>query len=128
MILKTIYVGNHLGQYHDWVEENCELGSSRRDQAWWFPEIDYGHYCMPRARHPSRLISMVPEIIQSRHKRVVTVSEHFILAIQKLVRQSYHSPDEFEIYCGQSKVVMDVDGDFTYWPGQFFPERLELLR
>jgi hypothetical protein len=128
MILKTIYVGNHLGQYHDWVEEhNCPLSMERGD-AWWFPEIDFGHWGGAQARHPSRLISMVPEIIRSPHRKVVTVSEHLILAIQNLIRQRYHSPFEFEIYCGHSKAVMDVDGDFTYWPGDFFPERLELLR
>lgn len=127
MILKTIYVGNRLGEYHEWVEENAKPMSREGHDAWWYPEIEYDCYAQAKPRHPARIIRMVPEILKSPHRKVVTMSEHLILAIQQLVRRGELGHNQIEIYCGRCKARLNTKGDFAYWPGDFFPERLELL-
>lgn len=125
---KTIYVGDHHGEYHQWVQENDHPTKPQHGDAWWFPEIDYGHYGGARARHPARIIELVPEILRSPHRKVVTVSEHIVLAVQQLVRMGRLGDRDVKIFCGHYETIMDTDGDFIYWPGGFFNERLELLR
>jgi hypothetical protein len=125
---KTIYVGAPNGDWHQWVEESNDYTSRQHDDAWWFPEIDLGHCGGAQARHPARIIKMVPGILRSPYRKIVTNSEHIILAIQQLIRKGQLGHREVSIFCGYREVVLDTDGDFIFWPGPFFNERLELLR
>jgi hypothetical protein len=97
----------------------------RLDEAWWFPEVDHGHHLGAIPRHPRRIIELVPDMVG---QRIVTVSEHIILAFQKLVRIGRLEPEQLQLYCGNNRVSIDNDGDLVDWPGPFFDERLSLLR
>ena len=76
--MKTvIYTCNSDMVFNTWVKEHQPM---RLDEAWWFPEIKYiEHGAIPR--HPHELIEMVPKMIG---ERIVTMSEHIILAFQTL--------------------------------------------
>jgi hypothetical protein len=60
-------------------------------------------------------------------KTIVTMNEHIILAFQKMVRDGHLDPARLFLYCGATHVRVDKDGDLENWPGDFFPERLDLL-
>ncbi len=108
--------------FNTWVEEHSQPMRTSRT-AWWFPEIDHGHRCGATARHPRRIIELVPEMVG---KQIVTMSEHIILAFQQLVRREEIDPDMLYLYCGNTLVEVDEDGDLVNWPGPFFNERLTL--
>lgn len=116
----TIYTCN--GPYdvfHDWVKDHSK--PMRLDEAWWFPEIRHiEHGAIPV--HPREQIEMVSDMVGNR---IVTMSEHIILAFQKLVR--IRRLEYLELFCGNTLVEVDKDGDLVNWPGPFFNERLELL-
>lgn len=95
------------------------------DDVWFFPEIDYGCRGGPIARHPKKIIEIVPNMIG---RSIITMSEHIILAFQQLVRQRKIEWAALELYCGDMRVYHGDDGDLEYWPNGFFRERLELLR
>jgi len=119
----TIYCADKWGAFHPWVLKNGQ--PMRLDAAWWFPEIDRGARNGAVPRHPQRIIELVPDMVG---RRIVTMSEHIILAFQKLVRLGLHEPKKLRLYCGATRVHVDKDGDLENWPGDFFPERLNLLR
>ena len=125
--MKTIiYCGGKNGQYHPLAEDRIYCGVPKGGgECWFFPEIDYGCCGGPVARHPARIVELVPEMIG---KTIITMSEHIILAFQQLVRDKSIEWCELELYCGNMQVYFDSDGDLEYWPGGFFNERLELLR
>jgi hypothetical protein len=96
----------------------------RLDEAWWWPEIkQIEHGAIPV--HPREQIEMVTDMVGHR---IVTMSEHIILAFQKLVRVGRMDPDSVLLYCGNTRIKIDEDGDLDNWPGPFFNERLILLR
>ncbi len=119
----TIYTCGANQVWNTWVEEHSQ--PMRHGGAWWFPEIDHGHRAGAVARHPHRIIELVHYMVG---RRIVTVSEHIILAFQKLVRIGRLDPDGLHLYCGNTRVLVDKDGDLLNWPGPFFNERLTLLR
>ena len=123
--MRTVIYTRGSGQYdgfHDWCEAHCK--PMRLEEAWWFPEIKLiEHGAIPV--HPREQIEMVFDMVG---QRIVTVSEHIILAFQKLVRIGQLDPDDLYLYCGNTLVEVDEDGDLVNWPGPFFSERLELLR
>jgi hypothetical protein len=123
----TIYVGTKDGRFDLWVEERIECRGKHPfiADAWWFPEIDYGHRGQPVARHPARVVELTQEMIG---KTVVTMSEHIVLAFQKFLRDGVVDWRDLDIYVGNCHIKMDTDGDLEYWPGGFFDERLALLR
>ncbi len=45
----------------------------------------------------------------------------------KLVRVGLLDPDDLFLYCGNTLVKVDENGDLVNWPGPFFNERLALL-
>jgi len=92
---------------------------------WFFPEIDYGHQGGPVARHPAQTLKLVPIMAGFD---VITMSEHIVLAFQQLIRQKKIEWCALRLYCGDTRVNFDNDGDLEYWPNGFFRERLELLR
>ncbi len=118
----TIYTCGSDQVFHDWVENHCK--PMRLDEAWWFPEVDRGHRGGAIPRHPRRQIELVPSMVGCR---IVTISEHIILAFQKLVRVGRLDPDNLFLCCGNTLVEVDEDGDLVNWPGPFFNERLTLL-
>ena len=122
----TIYCGQEDGKFHRLVEERINSGRHRaQDETWFFPEIDYGCRGGPIARHPARIIKLVPDMVG---RTIITMSEHIILAFQQLVRQKCIEWNELELYCGDTRVYLGDDGDLEYWPGPFYNERLGLLR
>ncbi len=98
-----------------------------------FPELvgSGGPFVIPR--HPSELLMMLPELLDTTF---VTVSEHLILMFLEHVRDGFISPDELKLYCvDQSdldnphppgrRIRVDLDGELIDdWPGGFFQERL----
>jgi hypothetical protein len=123
----TIFCGSKHGKFHYLIENRVYCGKSRAivDGVWFFPEIDYGHQGGPVARHPSQILAMVSELVGLK---IVTMSEHIVLAFQQLVRQKKIERASLRLYCGDTPVYLDDDGDLEYWPNGFFNERLELLR
>ncbi len=119
--MKTvIYTCNSDMVFNTWVKEHRPM---RLDEAFWFPEIErIEDGAIPR--HPHELIKMVPDMIG---ERIITISEHIILAFQKLVRIGLVDPDDLYLYCGNTPVEVNEDGDLVNWPGPFFNERLALL-
>lgn len=117
----VIYTCGSDRMFNTWIEEHCK--PMRLEEAWWFPEIkQIEHGAIPR--HPRRIIELVPEMVG---KRIVTVNEHIILAFQQLVRRGEIDMDELYLYCGDTLVEINEDGDLVNWPGPFFNERLALL-
>ena len=66
-----------------------------------------------------------------------THSEHFILALQKLIREGKLKTSDVNVYyCSKNKktaklikLEMDDKGKFiTKWPDGFFPERFNLIK
>ena len=109
--------------FHDWVEDQA---NRLKGVWWWFPEIDHGagHGAIPRT--PSQQIELVPKMVGTR---IVTISEHIILAFQKRIRDGLLDPDDLYLFCGNQLIHLDDDGDMLDdWLGGFFPERLALLR
>jgi len=124
-VSKTIiYCGDRVGVFNLKVDEALDSIELRRD-FWCFPEIDYGRRGGPVARHPARLLELVPQMIG---RQIITMSEHIVLAFQQMVRDGTLSRDELELYCAERRILLDLDGDIIYWPGGFFDERLGLLR
>ena len=121
----TIYCGQEDGKFHRLVEERINSGMHRaQDETWFFPEIDYGCRGGPIARHPARIIELVPDMIG---RTIITMSEHIILAFQQLVRDDKLGFEDLHLYCGDMRIYLHVDGDLACWPKGFFQERLELL-
>jgi len=120
-----IYVGEHDGRFHHEVKEDFHPLSPRHHEYVWFPEIDYGSRNFARARHPRQIMRLIPELVG---ERIVTMSEHIVLAFQQMVRQGTIDQLYLFLYCGETLVELDEEGDLMNWPGQFFDERLELLR
>jgi hypothetical protein len=120
--MKTvIYTCGPDRRFNEWVGEHQPMCL---DEALWFPEIEHiEHGAIPV--HPHELIKLVPGMVG---ERIVTMSEHIILAFQKLVRVGLIDPDDLYLYCGNTIVEVDEDGDLANWPGPFFNERLSLLR
>ncbi len=118
----TIYCGDSFGAFHPWIIYNGQ--PMDWNTAWWFPEIDYGCHHSTVPRHPRRIIELVPDMVG---KRIVTMSEHIILAFQKMVRDRHFDHKQLSLYCGATHVFVDEDGNLENWPGDFFPERLDLL-
>jgi hypothetical protein len=53
--------------------------------------------------------------------RVVTGSEHFILALLKAVRLGKLNTDEIELYCKGVKIDVDIQGEFIQpWGDDLF--------
>ena len=120
----TIYCGQEDGKFHRLVEERINSGRHRaQDETWFFPEIDYGCRGGPIARHPARIIDLVPDMIG---RTIITMSEHIVLAFQQLVQQK--RIEYLKLFCGDMRVYHGDDGDLEYWPNGFFNERLGLLR
>lgn len=120
----TIYscgCGPYAMVFNDWVTDQ----SNQKDGALWFPEINYNSRLGPIPRTPSRQIDLVPSMIGSR---IITASEHIILAFQKRVRDGLLDPDYLYLFCGNQLIDLDDNGDMLdEWSGGFFPERLSLL-
>jgi hypothetical protein len=104
-----------------------------------FPElvdITYPGHSESAPRHPSELITMLPELIG---RTFVTVSEHLILMFLKEVRDGRIDPTELLIYYvdrmdfehnhlpGRRIRVTRGGNLVDDWPGGFFRERAELL-
>jgi hypothetical protein len=119
----TIYCGNDRGEFQPWVDRHGQ--PMNHNEAWWFPEIDYGCRGGAVPRHPRRVIELVPDMIG---KTIVTMSEHIVLAFQQLVRKGEICRHDLELHCGCRLIYVGDDGDLDFWPGGFFPERLGLLR
>jgi hypothetical protein len=127
MKLETIiYCGDTHGRFHHLIEDQVRCVRTRaiHNGTWFFPEIDYGHEGGPVARHPSQTLKLVPIMIGFN---IITMSEHIVLAFQQLVRQKKIDPLLLRLYCGNTSVYFDLDGDLEYWPNGFFSERLGLL-
>lgn len=115
-----IYCVDNFGEFHTWVNEHSQ--PMRLEDAWWFPEIKLiEHGAIPV--HLRKQIKMIPDMVG---KRIVTMSEHIILAFQKLVRIGRLKPEHLQLYCGNNRVLIDENGNLVNWPGQFFPERIAL--
>jgi hypothetical protein len=110
--------------FDHWVDNEARL---RIPIDVWFPEIDHAHRlggAIPRTA--SQQIELVPTMVG---KRIVTLSEHIILAFQKRIRDGLLDPNDLYLYCGNQLIHLDDDGDMLDdWPGGFFTERLSLLR
>ncbi len=121
-----IYCGRSDGTFHRYIEHELTQMNPRNPDYWWFPEIQvWENDDEIVARHPAQIVDLVPEMVG---RTIVTMSEHIILAFQKMLRDGKIHWTELDLFCGDSRVVFDTDGDLEYWPGRFFTERLELLR